>query len=152
MVGVAPTEPLVYDNRVYLGSDSKRFLCLRAQTGVEEWHWEIGTRIIGPAAADADRVYFTAMDNQLRALSRGNGGQRWKYALAYRPTRGPAVMGDQVAVPGITRELPGCGRVDRQADRQADVSGAARRRSVVHRAGRTGRQRGGRRDHRRPDQ
>jgi len=106
-VGPSPTEPLVYANRVYLGSDWKRFQCLDAATGDPLWNWNIGTRIIGPAAADTSRIYFTAMDNQLRALSRDTGGQRWKFPLAYRPTRGPVVLGPQVAVPGITNELPG---------------------------------------------
>ena len=106
-VGASPTEPLVYEDRVYLGSDWKRFLCLDADSGVDVWNWNIGTRIIGPAAADASRVYFTAMDNQLRAVDRGNGGQRWLFRLAYRPSRGPVLLGPQVAVPGITNELPG---------------------------------------------
>jgi len=106
-VGPSPTEPLVYANRVYLGSDWKRFQCLDAATGDALWNWNIGMRIIGPAAADEARIYFTAMDNQVRALSRDNGGQRWRFPLAYRPTRGPVVLGPQVAVPGITNELPG---------------------------------------------
>ncbi|MEO7270755.1 MAG: hypothetical protein ABIX28_16615, partial [Vicinamibacterales bacterium] len=59
------------------------------------------------AAADTAHVYFTAMDNQLRALSRANGGRRWLFPLAYRPTRGPVLLGTQIAVPGITTELPG---------------------------------------------
>jgi outer membrane protein assembly factor BamB len=106
-VGPSPTEPLVYASRVYLGSEWKRFLCLDAADGEELWNHNLGTRIIGPAAADASRVYFTAMDNQLRALSRDNGGRRWLFPLAYRPTRGPVILGAQVAVPGITNELPG---------------------------------------------
>jgi outer membrane protein assembly factor BamB len=106
-LGGSPTEPLAYADHVYLGSDAKRFVCLHASSGREDWVWEIGTRIIGPASADESRVYFTAMDNIVRAVSRGNGGQRWKYPLAYRPTRGPALMGGQVAVPGITTELIG---------------------------------------------
>jgi outer membrane protein assembly factor BamB len=106
-VGPAPTEPLAYADRIYLGSDNKRFMCLEAKSGAIDWQWEIGTRVIGPAAGDASRVYFTAMDNVLRALSRDHGGQRWKQRLAYRPTGGPVLMGSQVAVPGITSELSG---------------------------------------------
>jgi outer membrane protein assembly factor BamB len=106
-VGGAPTEPLAYGERIYLGSDSKRFMCLDARSGRVDWQWEIGTRVVGPAAADETQVYFTAMDNVLRALSRAHGGQRWKYRLAYRPTRGPVLMDGQVAVPGITSVLTG---------------------------------------------
>jgi outer membrane protein assembly factor BamB len=110
-VGAAPTEPLAFGDRIYLGSDTKRFVCLHASSGREAWGWEVGTRIIGPAAADETRVYFTAMNNTLTALSRGNGGRRWKYDLAYRPWRGPVVLGGQVGVPGITTELPGADAV-----------------------------------------
>jgi outer membrane protein assembly factor BamB len=106
-VGPSPTEPLVYADRVYLGSEWKRFLCLDAGSGEEMWNHNVGTRIIGPAAADTAHIYFTAMDNQLRALSRGNGARRWLFPLAYRPTRGPVLLGAQIAVPGITNELPG---------------------------------------------
>jgi outer membrane protein assembly factor BamB len=106
-VGGSPTEPLAYGDRIYLGSDTKRFMCLRAASGREDWHHEVGIRIIGPAAADEGQVYFTAMDNILRALSRGNGGQRWRFPLTYRPSKGPVVMGGQVGVPGITVELTG---------------------------------------------
>ena len=106
-VGPAPTEPLAYADRIYLGSDNKRFMCLHAKSGAIDWQWEIGTRVIGPAAGDPSRVYFTAMDNVLRALSRDHGGQRWKQRLTYRPTGGPVLMDGQVAVPGITSELFG---------------------------------------------
>lgn len=106
-VGVAPSEPLALPDRVCLGSDARQFTCLDAASGSDLWRWAIGTRVIGPAAADESRIYFVAMDNFLRAVSRGSGNQRWKYGLAYRPTHGPVVMGGQVAVPGITGELIG---------------------------------------------
>ena len=106
-VGVAPSEPLALTDRVCLGSDSRQFICLDATSGADVWRWPIGTRVIGPAAADESRIYFVAMDNFLRAVSRGSGNQRWKNGLAYRPTHGPVVMGGQVAVPGITGELIG---------------------------------------------
>ena len=107
VIGPSPSAPLAAGDRVYLGSDSKRFVCLDAKTGVELWNWAVGTRLIGAAAADDARIYVVGMDNLLRALSRANGNQRWKYGLAYRPSRGPVVMGDQVSVPGITGELTG---------------------------------------------
>jgi outer membrane protein assembly factor BamB len=106
-VGPNPTEPLAYDGRLYLGSAAKQFVCINAESGATEWSWNIGSRTIGAAAADASNVYLVAMDNLVRALRRTNGGQRWTYALVYRPTAGPVVLGDQVAVPGITSELTG---------------------------------------------
>ena len=45
------------------------------------------------------------------------------------------LLGPQIAVPGITNELPGVNVRIRQDDRQADASGAARDRTLVRRAG-----------------
>jgi outer membrane protein assembly factor BamB len=106
-VGASPTEPLAYGERVYLGSDRKNFVCLKAASGRDEWQIEVGSRIIGAAAADDSRVYFTAMDNIVRAINRGNGNRRWTYPLSYRPSAGPVVIGRQIGIPGITNELPG---------------------------------------------
>ncbi len=106
-VGSDPTEPLAYDGRLYLGSAAKQFLCINADSGATEWSWNIGSRTIGAAAADASNVYLVAMDNLVRALRRTNGGQRWTSPLVYRATGGPVVLGEQVAVPGITSELTG---------------------------------------------
>jgi outer membrane protein assembly factor BamB len=106
-VGPDPTEPLVYGGRLYVGSAAKQFVCINAQSGATEWSWNIGSRTIGAAAADASNVYLVAMDNMVRALRRTNGGQRWTSPLVYRPTGGPVVLGEQVAVPGITSELTG---------------------------------------------
>jgi len=106
-LGTNPTAPLAYGDRIYLGSDAKQFYCLDAKSGEQAWVWRVGTRIIGAATADEARVYFVAMDNEVRALARGSGNQQWKYNLAYRPTDGPVLMGAQLAVPGITGELIG---------------------------------------------
>ncbi len=106
-VGPDPTEPLAYGGRLYLGSAAKQFLCIKAESGATDWSWNIGSRTIGAAAADASNVYLVAMDNLVRALRRTNGAQRWTYPLVYRATNGPVVLGEQVAVPGITSELTG---------------------------------------------
>ena len=100
-VGPSPTEPLVYANRVYLGSDWKRFQCLDAATGERLWNWKIGTRIIGPAAAD-DGAHLLHRDGQSAACAQPR--QRRAALDSFRsptgPTRGPVVLGPQVAVPG----------------------------------------------------
>jgi outer membrane protein assembly factor BamB len=106
-VGPDPTPPLAYGGRLYIGSAAKQFLCIKADSGDTDWSWNIGSRTIGAAAADASNVYLVAMDNLVRALRRTNGAQRWTFPLVYRPTSGPVVLGEQVAVPGITSQLTG---------------------------------------------
>ncbi len=88
-VGPAPTEPLAYADRIYLGSDNKRFMCLEARSGRIDWQWEIGTRVIGPAAGDPSRVYFTAMDNILRALAATTAASAGSSAWPIAPPEAP---------------------------------------------------------------
>jgi outer membrane protein assembly factor BamB len=106
-LGSAPTSPLIYGDRLYVGTAAKQFTCLRRATGQVDWSWQIGARIVGTPAADAERVYVSAMDNVIRALDRSSGAQRWKAALKYRPTTGPVLLGTHVTVAGGTQELPG---------------------------------------------
>jgi hypothetical protein len=57
-------------------------------------------------------VYFVAMDNVLRAIDLGNGAQRWKVGLTYRPAAGPVVVGSTVIVPGDVDILPAFAAAD----------------------------------------
>jgi outer membrane protein assembly factor BamB len=105
-IGGEPTSPAVIGHRVCLASSAKQFLCFKA-TRELDWKRDVGARVIGTAAADDKRIYFTAMDNQVHALDRNSGSQKWKWALAYRPVGGPIVLGTLVVVPGLTGTLPG---------------------------------------------
>jgi outer membrane protein assembly factor BamB len=107
VLGAIPGAPLVHGDRVYLGTEAKRFTCLRRDDGRVEWSWDVGARIVGAPAGDAARVYFAAMDNVLRGLDRFSGALRWKAELAYRPTGGPVVLGPHITVPGTSGDLPG---------------------------------------------
>lgn len=104
-VGQGPTEPLALADRVYVGTVGREFVCLRAANGREDWRVWVGAGVRGAAAADADHVYFVALDNLLRALDRINGAARWKADLRYRPLSGPVVTGTRVTVPGMDTRL-----------------------------------------------
>jgi outer membrane protein assembly factor BamB len=106
-IGAAPTEPLAYGDRIYLGSDAKEFYCLTARRGEVDWSRSVGARVLGRAAADSARVYFAAMDNELRALDRISGALVWHKPVAFRPTEGPVLLGPYVTLVGLTAELPG---------------------------------------------
>lgn len=96
----APSEIMALGRRVYVGSEDKWFYCLDAKDGEPDWHRYIGTATIGRPAIDSRHVYFTAMDNYVRALDRRNGAIRWQYGLPFRPIAGPDVVGTVVVVPG----------------------------------------------------
>jgi outer membrane protein assembly factor BamB len=96
-----PGDILALDDRIYVGADDDYFYCLLAGSGRVDWAWRAGADIVGRGAADHDRVYFTALDNVLRALDRRTGNQRWMRSLPLRPGSGPVVAADTVFVRGV---------------------------------------------------
>lgn len=107
LLGGPPNEMLALDDRVYVGSDDNYLYCLMAPNGEIAWRWRTGGDVIGVPVADNSRVYFVSRDNVLRALDRKSGAQRWKRALATRPTRGPVRAGDVLLVSGLTPRVYG---------------------------------------------
>jgi outer membrane protein assembly factor BamB len=104
-VGIKPTEPIVYADRIFVGSAAKSFCSLMLSTGREDWCYPIGAAVFGKAAADAARVYFVALDNQLYGLNRREGTLRWRTDLRYRPAAGPTIVGNTVSAPGKAAAL-----------------------------------------------
>ena len=64
-LGGKPGELLVLDDRLFVGADDKFFYSLKTGDGGERWKRRIGGRPAGPAAVDAKRVYYVALDNIL---------------------------------------------------------------------------------------
>jgi outer membrane protein assembly factor BamB len=93
--------------RAYAGGGDKQFYCFNGSTGegVSGWPWRIGALVEGHIAIDDDHVYFAALDNIVRALSRGNGNQRWDRLLRDRPTEGVWTIGHLVFVPSPSPNL-----------------------------------------------
>ena len=105
-IDTAPTEPRALGGRVYVGTGGKTFLTLDARSGWRESEARVGAVPRGAAAADDDHVYFTALDNTLRAVDRADGALEWWRPLPYRPAAGPALIAGHVIVPGYERTLP----------------------------------------------
>jgi outer membrane protein assembly factor BamB len=103
----SPTgEPLVVGDRLYVGAGDKHFYCLDTDgQGEVAWRFRFGSEVRGRPAADAKRVYFTALDNEVRALDLRHGALRWHRGVPFRPSAGPFVLGDVVAVAGPVPEL-----------------------------------------------
>ena len=104
-LGGKPGELLVLDDRLFVGADDKWFYSLKIGDGGERWKKRIGGRPAGPAAVDAKRVYYVALDNILYALDVNNGGLKWHEQLPMRPSGGPLVVGDLVVVAGVAAEV-----------------------------------------------
>jgi outer membrane protein assembly factor BamB len=106
-LGSAPGEPFVIGDRVYVGTQDKSFYTLFASDGRIASRSSVGAVVRGRATVDNRHVYFAAMDNMLRAVSRRTGNLQWKQGLPYRPAAGPVLIGTVVLVPGyIDKPLP----------------------------------------------
>ena len=86
--GGVPAEPLVVGDRLYVGTSDKHFYCLKTSTGEEDWKFHVGASMRGRAATDGKRVFFVALDNLVRALSRGSGSLQLATGSAFSPVRG----------------------------------------------------------------
>jgi outer membrane protein assembly factor BamB len=98
-IGIKPTEPLVHEGQVFVGSEAKKF-CRILPTGRREYCFPVGAAVRGRPVADAKHVYYVALDNVLRANDWKNGALRWKEDLRYRPSAGPILVGASIAALG----------------------------------------------------
>lgn len=96
---------LALADRLFLGSQDNWFYCLDAKNGGTKWRSRAFADAVGMPVIDSRRVFFVALDNVLRALSRNNGTLLWKRTLPMRPSTGPLLSGDTVIVSGQATEL-----------------------------------------------
>jgi hypothetical protein len=100
-LGGAAGEILALEERIYVGSRDNHFYSVKTRDGSVDWRWRTGADVVGRPISDGRRVYFVALDNVLRALSLGNGGQQWMKPLPVRPSSGPVRAGMSLIVTGL---------------------------------------------------
>jgi outer membrane protein assembly factor BamB len=104
-LGGNAVEPFVVNDDIFLGASDKVFYCVNAASGEIAWPRRVGAMIRGRAATDGDRIFFTALDNQVHAIDRGDGAIRWERGIPFRPISGPVVGGGAVFVAGNGPDL-----------------------------------------------
>jgi len=122
-LGGPPERLLPLGDRLFVGSADKYFYCLDAKDGKIKWRWRTGGEITGAPAADERHVYFLSLDNQLRALNRGNGNQVWRTSLPVRALAGPLPMAGLLLVSGISAEIRAYRPVDGAAAGEVAAAG-----------------------------
>ncbi len=100
----APAEILPLDD-LFVGAADNHFYCLSELDGTIKWRKRTGGDVVGLPAVDEKRVYFTSLDNMLRALNRTNGVQQWRQTLTARPTAGPSHTGGLLVLGGLSQDL-----------------------------------------------
>jgi outer membrane protein assembly factor BamB len=108
----APAEILALDDRLFVGSEDNYFYCISLEDGGMRWRWRTGGDIVAAPVVDEARVYFTSLDNVLRALDRRNGSQRWLRPLTSRTSGGPVRSGSLIIVATLSPQLLAYQRID----------------------------------------
>ena len=103
-LGGRGASPLALDDRLFVGAADKFFYCLSTEDGDRRWRWRAGGAVVSAPVVDTRHVYFTGLNNVLRALDRFNGSQKWMTGLPLRPIGGPLLLGDLVLVSGVGAE------------------------------------------------
>jgi outer membrane protein assembly factor BamB len=94
------TQPALVGDRLIVGSSENDVFALDTSRGGVSWRWRVGADVVG-ASGDDDTVFFAALDNLVRAVSRSSGNQRWKQPVSSRPAYAPEVFGDLVVVTSV---------------------------------------------------
>ncbi len=100
----APQQVLPLDD-LFVGAADNNFYRLSRIDGAEQWRWPTGGDIVGVAAVDEERVFFSSLDNFVWALDRASGVQRWREPSAARPTAGPSYVGDLLVFGGLSQQI-----------------------------------------------
>jgi cell division septation protein DedD len=100
----APQQVLPLDD-LFVGAADNNFYRLSRVDGTEQWRWPTGGNIVGTAAVDEQRVFFSSLDNFVWALDRASGVQRWREPLAARPTAGPSYVNDLLVFGGLGQQI-----------------------------------------------
>jgi outer membrane protein assembly factor BamB len=98
------TEPVVDRDRVFVGSNANlgSFWSIDVRSGKPSWAHRgkiFGGAVVGAVVKD-DTVFVVSKDSIIRALERGDGGQRWKSAIGSRPILPPHLLERVVVVTG----------------------------------------------------
>jgi outer membrane protein assembly factor BamB len=78
---IVESTPVVYDNKVYVGSENGRLYCLDAYSGLEIWNYKTGNEVDSTPTIFDDAVYFGSSDMKLYALDANSGDEHWNYSF-----------------------------------------------------------------------
>lgn len=108
-LGSRPGGLTLSGDRIFVSTDNGFFWSIKTRDGDLDWRYRLGTRLVGAAAADADRIYAVALDNIVRGFTRGSGHISWSAALPTRALAGPEIIDGIVVIttgdvgePGLT--------------------------------------------------
>jgi outer membrane protein assembly factor BamB len=77
-------QAIVYEGKVFVGTEMGNMYALDAQTGEQEWTYNVGAPILNSVAAGDGKVFFGALDGTVYALEVTTGSLAWRSSLSWR--------------------------------------------------------------------
>jgi outer membrane protein assembly factor BamB len=90
-IGAIESNPLIYDEYVYVAAENKKFHCLNLADGLILWTFETGKPVRSSPAVHGTTVYFGCDDGNVYALNRFNGNVIWKFQTKQAVFAAPAM-------------------------------------------------------------
>jgi outer membrane protein assembly factor BamB len=103
---IIESSPVVYDGKVYVGSENDRLYCLDAYSGLELWSFKTKNEVDSTPTIVDDVVYFGSSDMKLYALDANSGEELWNYSFE-------STLGQIVSSPVISHNSLFIGSKDR---------------------------------------
>ena len=100
------TSPVVYDDKVYVGSDDGIVYCLDMYTGEQIWNYTTGGEInvFSPAIVDG-RVYVGSWDEYMYCLDAETGDKIWSHFIGDWIESSPAIYNGRVYFGSYDRKV-----------------------------------------------
>lgn len=99
--------PVIAGGRVFVGTNHRRALALRASTGTAVWNRRLSGRVAASPAIAGDLILFSTIDGFVTALHRSNGSVAWRRDVGSATESSPLVV-DGLAYVGTAGGLILC--------------------------------------------
>lgn len=96
--GPVEGEPLVLDDRIYVGTDESLVRCYDLSTGRLLWKRTVPGRVRGSLATNGDLIFAATDDRWICAVSAASGHPVWRSEIGGHAVAGPAVYGQSVFI------------------------------------------------------
>jgi len=91
-------QPIIAENKVFLGSNNGRFYAVNTSNGSDAWSFDASSPIVSSAAYEGGKVFFGATDGWVYSLNAANGTLLWKYQTGGSIKGAPVVAEGKVFI------------------------------------------------------
>ncbi len=107
-LGDISSSPQIYQEKVFVGSDSGFLLAFDRFSGEKSWEFKTGDVVSSTPACDGEIVCFASGDDNLYALDRKTGELKWRFGAGGSIYSSPAIKVENPANRGDDKVFFGC--------------------------------------------